>query len=144
MRVPAIGAPRAVLQAAVAALEDHGAIKAVSGFRTSRPVGPSLRQYANGAVLIEAPHAPPAMLALLQDTERAFGRQRRGPRWRARPLDLDIVLWSGGTWLSDDLVIPHPLFRKRDFVIRPCAEIAPDWSDPLTGLTLRQIAARVA
>ena len=85
---------------------------------------------------------PPDLLDVLQSVEADFGRRRRGARWRARPLDLDIILWSGGAWASPDLTIPHPLFRERDFVIGPAAQIAPQWRDPVTGLTLRQLAAR--
>ena len=145
MRVPGIGAPRTVLLTALEWLADRGVeVEIASRIRASRPVGPSLRTYANGAAIVSAPLNPPAMLALLQSVESEFGRDRRGARWRARRLDLDIVLWSGGAWYSPDLVIPHLLFRERDFVLRPAAEIAPDWRDPVTGLTLRQLAARAA
>jgi len=58
-------------------------------------------------------------------------------------LDLDIVLWNGGAYAADDLVIPHPAFRIRAFVLVPAARIAGDWRDPLTGLTIRQLAARL-
>ncbi|MXO52312.1 2-amino-4-hydroxy-6-hydroxymethyldihydropteridine diphosphokinase [Erythrobacter gaetbuli] len=145
MRVPGIGAPRAVLPTALERLADRGVeVEIASRIRASHPVGPSLRTYANGAAIVSAPLDPPMMLALLQSVESGFGRERRGARWRARSLDLDIVLWSGGTWFAPDLVIPHLLFRERDFVLRPAAEIAPDWRDPVTGLTLRQLAARAA
>ena len=122
MPVPGIGAPQAVLPAAIASLE--------------------LRSYANAAAVVASPRDPPAMLALLKAVEAEFGRRRRGRRWRARPLDLDIVLWDGGTWLSRDLIVPHPLFREREFVLVPAAEVAPLWRDPLTGATLRQLAGR--
>jgi 2-amino-4-hydroxy-6-hydroxymethyldihydropteridine diphosphokinase len=59
-------------------------------------------------------------------------------------LDLDIVLWSGGAWASPGLTIPHPRFRTRQFVLGPAASIAPTWRDPLSGLTLRQLAYRLA
>lgn len=145
MRVPGIGAPRAVLPKALERLADRGVeVEIASRIRASHPVGPSLRTYANGAAIVSARLDPPAMLALLQSVESEFGRDKRGARWRARSLDLDIVLWSGGAWFSPDLVIPHLLFRERDFVLRPAAEIAPDWRDPVTGLTLRQLAARAA
>ena len=145
MRVPGIGAPRAVLPKALERLADRGVeVEIASRIRASQPVGPSLRTYANGAAIVSARLDPPAMLALLQSVESEFGRDRRGARWRARSLDLDIVLWSGGAWFARDLVIPHLLFRERDFVLRPAAEIAPDWRDPVTGLTLRQLAARAA
>ena len=48
---------------------------------------------------------------------------------------------SGGAWSSPRLVIPHPLFRTRTFVLDPLARIAPDWRDPLTGRSMRQLRA---
>ncbi len=141
MRVPGVGAPRKVLQAAIEALGEKGIeAVAVSRIRSTRPLGPSQRLYANGAAVVETELGPETFLAALKQVEADFGRRHRGVRWRSRPLDLDIVLWNGGAWTSPGLVIPHPLFRDREFVRRPIAEVAPDWRDPLTGLTLRQIA----
>ena len=143
MRLSGVGGPRAVLGAAIDAFAElELQVLAVSPIIASAPVGPSQRRYANAAMLVASPLSPPYMLALLQAVERDFGRKRRGQRWRARTLDLDIVLWSGGIWVSPDLAIPHPAFRERPFVLRPAAKIAPRWRDPLTGLTLRQLAAR--
>ena len=145
MRVPGVGNPRQVIARAFGVLERSGLeLLASSGILDSAPVGPSLRQYANAAALVEAELEPPAMLVLLQEIEKQFGRVRRGQRWRSRPLDLDIVLWSGGIWVSPELAIPHPHYRERDFVLRPASAIAPDWRDPVTGLTLRQLSARAA
>jgi len=143
MRLSGVGGPRAVLGAAIESLADSEMdVLAVSQTIASEPVGPSQRRYANAAVLVSSPLSPPDMLALLQAVEREFGRKRRGQPWRARTLDLDIVLWSGGIWVSPDLAIPHPAFRERPFVLTPAALVAPRWRDPLTGLTLRQLAAR--
>ncbi|WP_370310636.1 2-amino-4-hydroxy-6-hydroxymethyldihydropteridine diphosphokinase [Qipengyuania flava] len=142
-RLPGIGGPRAVLDAAVAALSESGwRVVAFARPVDSAPIGPSLRRYANGAVLIAGDRGPRATLRDLQRIETAFGRRRRGQRWRSRTLDLDIVLWSGGAWHEPCLTIPHPLFRDRDFVLCPAAQIAPHWRDPVTGRTLRQLAAR--
>ncbi|MDG6078969.1 2-amino-4-hydroxy-6-hydroxymethyldihydropteridine diphosphokinase [Erythrobacter litoralis] len=136
--------PEALITAATEALGENGwNVRAVSPTIRSAPVGPSQRRYANAAALIESNRPPEAMLAELQEIEHRFGRQRRGQRWRARPLDLDIVLWSGGAFASDRLTIPHPLFRQRDFVLRPAAAIVPHWRDPVSGLTVRQLAARL-
>ena len=107
------------------------------------PVGPSPRRYANSAAIVEAPLDPPAMLALAKRLEREFGRRPGGQRWTARVLDLDLVLWSGGAWAEPGLIIPHPRFRQRGFVLAPAARIAPRWRDPVTGLTLRQLHARL-
>jgi 2-amino-4-hydroxy-6-hydroxymethyldihydropteridine diphosphokinase len=56
-------------------------------------------------------------------------------------LDLDIILWSGGCWEGGGLVVPHPAFRERRFVVEPLAELAPNWRDPIGGGTMRQLFA---
>jgi 2-amino-4-hydroxy-6-hydroxymethyldihydropteridine diphosphokinase len=106
------------------------------------PVGPSHRRYCNSAAVVETRLDPPELLALLKRIEREFGRRKGGQRWSTRVLDLDLILWSGGPYVGPGLVIPHPLFRTRDFVLAPAAEIAPRWRDPVTGLTVRHLLAR--
>ncbi|MEO1490457.1 MAG: 2-amino-4-hydroxy-6-hydroxymethyldihydropteridine diphosphokinase [Pseudomonadota bacterium] len=147
VRVPGLGLPRVVLEAAFEAL-DSGPARLIASSSTieTAPIGPSLRRYANAAAVIETPLRPPSLLAHLKRIEDAFGRgraQRRGARWRARSLDLDIILWSGGVWHSPELAIPHRLFRERDFVVRPAKEIAPHWRDEISALSLAQLAARL-
>lgn len=109
----------------------------------SAPLGPSRRRFANSAALVECEMRPPELLELLKRVEARFGRLMRGQRWRERVIDLDIVLWSGGCWQDADLIVPHLLFRERGFVLAPSAMIAGDWRDPVTGLTLRQLHARL-
>lgn len=144
VRHPRHGLPPAVLRAALAAMADAGlAIEAASPIIASAPLGPSRRRYANSAARVATPLAPPALLALLQAVEMCFGRVRRGARWGARTLDLDIVLWSGGTWRSRTLTVPHPAFRARTFVVGPANAVAPKWRDPQTGCTIRHLHARL-
>jgi 2-amino-4-hydroxy-6-hydroxymethyldihydropteridine diphosphokinase len=107
------------------------------------PVGPSQRRYANSAATVETALDPPEVLALLKRIEREFGRRPGGRRWASRVLDLDIVLWSGGAFAGPGLTVPHALFRTRDFVLAPAARIAAGWRDPVTGLTVRQLHARL-
>lgn len=145
MRVPGVGPPRAVLRRAIDAMAKLGLeVTSVSTLIETAPVGPSMRRYANGAAVIETALAPPELLRIMQGIEQVFGRRRSGQRWRARPLDLDIVMWSGGIWVSPELAIPHPRFRERQFVLGPGAQVAPEWRDPISGLTLRQLSARAA
>jgi 2-amino-4-hydroxy-6-hydroxymethyldihydropteridine diphosphokinase len=143
MRHGRFGGPEAVLRAAVVALEASGVgVQAVAPVLRSAPVGPSLRRYANGAVVARWGGGPPALLAALKGIERDFGR-KTGQRWSSRVLDLDIVLWSGGVWRSPGLCVPHALYRQRDFVLRPLLAIAPLWRDPLTGFSTRALFARL-
>jgi 2-amino-4-hydroxy-6-hydroxymethyldihydropteridine diphosphokinase len=133
------GSPRREVAAAIATLPG---VIAASRIIETAPIGPSIRRYANAVVLIESDLAPDALLDVLQAMERAAGR-RAGRRWGARVLDLDILLWSGGSFAAPGIIVPHPHFRARDFVLGPLAEIAPGWRDPLTRLTVRQLAARL-
>jgi 2-amino-4-hydroxy-6-hydroxymethyldihydropteridine diphosphokinase len=41
------------------------------------------------------------------------------------------------------LRVPHPRFRDRAFVLEPLAELAPDWRDPETGLTVGELLVRL-
>lgn len=142
VRHPQFGRPRAVLAAAKQALESLGQIRASSAIIDSAPVGPSLRQYANAALVLETEAQPDELLAMLKRIEGSFGN-RRGQRWSSRVLDLDIVLWNGGIWACPALKIPHSEFRQRHFVLGPAAIIAPAWRDPLTSLSLQHLNARL-
>ena len=133
------GGPDAAIRAALARI---GGIVAVSPIIATAPLGPSIRRFANAAALVTSDESPPALLARLKAIERGMGR-RPGRRWGARPIDLDIVLWSGGRWTTRTLAIPHPAFRQRRFVLAPLARIAPGWRDPVTGRTIRQLLGQV-
>lgn len=135
------GAPERVLRAAVGHLP--GSVEAIAPLIVSAPLGPSRRRYANGVAVLRTELMPEPLLARLKQIEREFGRRTGGQRWGSRVLDLDIVLWSGGTWATPGLTIPHPAFRVRDFVLGPAAAIVPGWRDPLSGLSVRQLLARL-
>ncbi|MBU0557759.1 MAG: 2-amino-4-hydroxy-6-hydroxymethyldihydropteridine diphosphokinase [Alphaproteobacteria bacterium] len=136
--------PRDIVQQAFRALDTRPLRLAErSPIISSRPLGPSARSYANAAAIIVTPLRPHAMLDQLQAIERAFHR-RRHRRWGARTLDLDLLLWSGGTVRSKRLTVPHPALADRGFVLEPLRAIAPQWRHPITGLTIRQLTFRLA
>jgi len=144
------GAPRAVLRAALAALDQPGiTVGAVSRIRTTDPIGPSSRSYANAAVVVTTSLSLPGLLRRLKALEAKFGK-RRGQRWGARTLDLDIigagnaVVPSRLRWRAavHGLIVPHPRLAGRRFVLDPCVEIAPDWRHPVLNLSVRQLHAR--
>jgi 2-amino-4-hydroxy-6-hydroxymethyldihydropteridine diphosphokinase len=136
------GRPTGVVAAAIARLDaDYGLFDA-SPIMLNRATGGAGRNFANAVALIESDTEPPALLAALKDIEREFGR-RGGRRWGTRVLDLDIAAWSGGSFASRGLTIPHARLAERDFVLMPMGFVAPDW--PLVGtLTTHHLAARLA
>ena len=136
------GAPRAVVRAAIDELDRKFALTDCSPIVLNPALGGAGRDFANAVALIECDLEPKALLDALKAIERAFGR-RRGRRWAARVLDLDILAWSGRQFRARCLTIPHPLLDRRSFALGPLAEIAPDWR--ITGsLTARHLAARLA
>jgi 2-amino-4-hydroxy-6-hydroxymethyldihydropteridine diphosphokinase len=137
------GAPAAVVGAAIEALADLGEVQASSRIRLTPALGPAGRSFANAMVLLSTHLGPDALLASLKAMEKEFGR-RPGRRWAARVLDLDIILWSEGFWGGPGPTIPHPEMRRRRFVLEPLADVAPDWRDPLTGASVRQLLFRLA
>ena len=136
------GRPSGVVEAAIARLDRDFGLFDASPIVLNPALGRAGRDFANAVALVESDLEPPELLKALKAIEREFGR-RRGKRWGTRVLDLDIVAWSGGSWRSRGLTVPHKAAAKRQFVIQPLASIAPSWR--LDGaLTARHLAHRLA
>jgi 2-amino-4-hydroxy-6-hydroxymethyldihydropteridine diphosphokinase len=105
----------------------------------TRPVGPEEQpDYFNCAVEIETSLAPEELLAALKGIEKEMGREP-GPRWGARVIDLDILLYDREIVEREDLKIPHPEMHRRVFVLEPLSEIAPDAVHPVLGATVKKL-----
>jgi 2-amino-4-hydroxy-6-hydroxymethyldihydropteridine diphosphokinase len=135
-----IDAP-AHLRAALEALRERfGAVTMSPVYRT-RAVGFDGPDFHNAAAIIDTDLDPHALNAWLHALEDAHGRDRKGPRYGDRTLDIDIVLFDGLSLEgAGNLRIPRPEL-KHAFVLRPLAEIAPDVIVPGTGRTLAQLWA---
>ncbi len=137
------GRPRAVLRAAVKALRKGGLeVRRVSPIIETAPIGPSIRRFANGALLADWSGTPKQLLRLLKRTETAFGR-RRGRRWGARVLDCDLLAIGRAVVRAPGLTVPHPALHERLFVLQPLLTLWPGWRHPRRNLTVRQMAARL-
>lgn len=88
--------------------------------------------YLNAAAEIRTRLPAEALLEVLLDIERQFGRERPY-RWAPRTIDLDLLLYGQATIASPDLVVPHPRMDARRFVLAPLAEMAGDVTVPRTG-----------
>ena len=138
-----LGDREATLHAAVAALHPFIQRLQVSSFHETVYVGEEPQPpVLNGAVVGETTVAAPRLLERLLEIEQAHGRTR--PYGGApRTLDLDLILYGESTIDEPGLVVPHPRFRDRRFVLEPLAEIAPGWRDPVTGKTIRELLERL-
>jgi 2-amino-4-hydroxy-6-hydroxymethyldihydropteridine diphosphokinase len=134
-----LGDRHATLREAVAALAPLVHDVRVSSFRETAYVGDEEQPAVlNGALVGRTTLAPHTLLEHLLDIERRFGRTR--PYGGApRTLDLDLILYADRIIDEPGLVVPHPRFRLRSFVLEPLAEVAADWVDPVTGKTVGEL-----
>ncbi len=113
----------------------------VSDFIETVPESPSKgteRMFLNAAVVGRSAESPATLLSRLQAVEYASGRERPYPG-AARTLDLDLILVGDIVLSQSELIVPHPRFREREFVLAPLARVAPDLVDPVTGLTVQEL-----
>ncbi|MBX3518003.1 MAG: 2-amino-4-hydroxy-6-hydroxymethyldihydropteridine diphosphokinase [Rhodospirillales bacterium] len=142
---PFWGPPVAVLTAATEALSGHGIpLLGRSRWYLSAAVPPSDQPPCTNAVLEVAPdREPDALLQALHAVEAAFGR-RRGAVNAARILDLDLVAFGDLVRAdADGLQLPHPRMHQRAFVLKPLAELAPDWRHPVSRRGIAELLAAV-
>jgi len=135
-----VGDREAQLRFAVKALQtsDVRVWKSASLFWTEPKEMVDQPWFLNTVVEVRTLLEPEALIQVCLDAERSAGRvrtMRNGPR----PLDIDILLYGNRIVESTALTIPHPRYRQRRFVLAPLAEIAPDLSDPVSGLTMAQL-----
>ena len=94
--------------------------------------------FLNAAATGESDLSARGVLDALLSVERQLGRER--PYGGApRTIDLDLILYGERVINAAGLIVPHPRFRERRFVLEPLAEIAADWVDPVTGNTVREL-----
>ncbi len=109
-------------------------VLAVSRLYRTSPMGHTARGwFLNAVALLDCSLCGKDLLERCKEIERRLGR-KPAPRWADRPVDLDILLM--GNMVSDDpdLTLPHPHMGRRDFVLTPLLEIAPEARNPRNGL----------
>ena len=106
--------------------ERVGCIVRRSAMMRSEPWGfKSDNGFVNSVACVETILTPHQLLEATQSIERAMGRTEKshGGVYHDRIIDIDILLYDDITLNDADLVIPHPLMRERDFVMKPLNEI---------------------
>lgn len=122
----------------------------ISNFRASRlfetpPIGGPGGQepFLNAVAAFDTESAAREILLLLQAIEDRLGRERRR-RWDARSIDLDVVLHGQLVGGATGLIVPHPRYTARQFVLQPACDVAPHFRDPRFGWTLKRLASHLS
>jgi 2-amino-4-hydroxy-6-hydroxymethyldihydropteridine diphosphokinase len=141
---PIHGPPKRVLEAALGELGRRGiTILRVSPWYRSAPVPASDQPWYVNAVAEVATELPAdRLLALMHEVEECYGRVRTVPN-AARLIDLDLLDFRGKIAAGGpgEATLPHPRMEGRAFVVRPLADLAPDWRHPRSGASIRALLA---
>lgn len=122
-----IGDRRQTIASAVSLLEQQPGITIclVSSLYETIPVGYADQpDFLNAVIGIDTSYSPEELLDICMDVERSLGRIRE-KKWGPRTIDIDILLYDELQLESAKLILPHPFFHERLFVLVPLAEIAP-------------------
>ncbi len=135
-----IGDREAQLRAAVKALGERGVtVRRSAALYVTEPRDfKDQPWFLNTVIEVRTLLEPGALLRESLDIEKAAGRVRdysKGPR----PIDIDILLYRDRVIAQSELIVPHPRYRERRFVLIPLVELIPDVPDPACGLTMRQL-----
>lgn len=136
-----IGDRQANIANAITALGQIGKVVTVSPIYTSEPWGfESENGFYNIALILETSLSPLDLLYATQQIERDLGRiAKTTTSYTDRIIDIDIIDYNNQTIDTQTLTLPHKLMHKRNFVLYPLADIAPDWQHPILKLTAAEL-----
>jgi 2-amino-4-hydroxy-6-hydroxymethyldihydropteridine diphosphokinase len=138
-----LGDRESTIRRALALLGERPGVEIVlvSTFRETAPVG-FLDQppFLNGAAMLETTLDPEGLLAELLAVELELGRERSGPRYGPRTIDLDLLVYGEKIVDRPGLRVPHPRLHERSFALEPLAEIDPELVIPGRGTVTEALA----
>ncbi|MBU3659727.1 MAG: 2-amino-4-hydroxy-6-hydroxymethyldihydropteridine diphosphokinase [Flavobacteriales bacterium] len=101
-----------------------GEVQKVSSIYKNSALGfESENEFFNACLICETKLNPFELLAQLKLIEREMGRTKTRDGYEDRIIDLDIIFFDDLIIATENLVIPHPAYKNRAFVLVPLNEI---------------------
>ena len=97
-------------------------------------------KFLNAVAELETELTARSLLELLLGVEQQLGRERTGPRWGPRTIDLDLLLYGDQQIDEAGLTVPHPRLHERLFVLEPLAELDSSLKVPGIGTVQQALA----
>lgn len=95
--------------------------------------------FLNQVLEVETPLDSETLLHRLLVLEKKLGRTRKGTRYCARSIDIDLLFYDNSIINTETQIIPHPRIAERKFVLIPLCELAPSFWHPLLNMTVEQL-----
>ncbi len=109
---------------AIDELEDTAVVAVSEVYESEAWPDASAPAFANAVAVVETVLSADTLLRLMGEIETELGRTPEA-RNAPRPIDLDIILFGDEEWEGPGVIIPHPRFLEREFVVRPLLEVDP-------------------
>ena len=128
---------------AIVELKKIGHVIKMANIYKSKPYGYFKQNFFyNSMVHLKSEMSPIELISKIQLIEKKLKKNKRiinGPR----KIDLDIIFWDYKIFNSQELSIPHPRASERDFVLFPMQDIVPNFRDPISKLTVKELIVRL-
>lgn len=121
------------IRAAVRALKERYRNVAVSSVYQSKAEGFDGDDFYNLVATFTTDESLEVLRDALGGIEAAHGRTRNGPRYGARTLDIDILLYGNIIRRDSGFDIPRREITQCTYVLLPLAELAPEENHPESG-----------
>ncbi len=136
--------PEKHLRAAVAELRERFDDVLLSPIYRTPAVGFEGADFLNAAARIQTELSPQELDDWLHALEDRHARDRSGPRFSSRTLDVDLLLYDDRVLRGGEhLELPRPELATQAFVLKPMVDIAPDVMHPTLGRTIGELWAEM-
>ncbi|TXN37021.1 2-amino-4-hydroxy-6-hydroxymethyldihydropteridine diphosphokinase [Flagellimonas hymeniacidonis] len=117
-----------------------GKVTAVSSIYENPAIGFEGDDFLNACIIVETEKSATELLSILLQVEKDFGRERSDQdSYQSRTLDIDIILFGNEIITTEELVVPHPRMVNRNFVLKPLADISPQFYHPVLNKDIRNL-----
>lgn len=100
------------------------------------------KKYFNSVIEFETKLSPRELLQKLLEIETYLGR-KRSVKNAPRTIDLDLLFYGDQIINKPGLEVPHPRLHERWFVLKPLADLAPEWVHPILKKSVKEMLKQI-
>ncbi|MDX2361035.1 MAG: 2-amino-4-hydroxy-6-hydroxymethyldihydropteridine diphosphokinase [Crocinitomicaceae bacterium] len=117
-----------------------GVLEKISDLYETPPMGFEADQdFLNLCLSILTPLSAQEILQITKEIEAKTGRTWSSEGYSSRPLDIDMIFFGDEIIEQDELIIPHPRFKDRLFVLKPLTDLDVNFIDPSSQKSVGQL-----